>query len=257
MCLIVFAWQAHPHYRLVLAANRDELHSRPARDAHWWPDHKHVLAGRDLQAGGTWLAVSRRGRIATVTNYREMQRSTGRVKSRGEIVSSFVTGVTPPKDFASSLNAKNYSGYSLLAADSDQIAYGSNIAGEYSVLKAGIYGLSNAALDTPWHKLLRSREALRDLVRSDALSEPSLLRLLADRQPAPVDQIDSSTLPFPMARSLSAPFIVSPEYGTRCSTTILWSYSGELEFCERSFDASGKVTGTARHRFSTEDVKKS
>lgn len=256
MCLIVFAWQAHPHYRLVLAANRDEFHARPTRDAHWWPDHKHVLAGRDLQAGGTWLAVSRTGRFATVTNYREMQRSTGRLRSRGEIVTRFVTGDLSPQVYASSVDGKAYAGYSLLASNGEQVVYASNNEGGPVVLNAGVFGLSNAALDTPWYKLVRSRDALRKLIASDSVGEASLLRLLDDRQPAPIDQVDSSKLPFALARSMSAPFIASPEYGTRCSTTILWSYSGELEFCERSFDAAGKPAGTARHRFKTEAVKK-
>jgi uncharacterized protein with NRDE domain len=251
VCLIVFGWKAHPAYRLILAANRDEYHARPARDAHWWPDRPHVLAGRDLQAGGAWLAISKKGRFATVTNYRELQRSTGRLRSRGEIVTSFVDGSAQATEFAKSLDGKRYAGYSLLAGDDEHIVYASNRGDLPQVLDAGVYGLSNSALDTPWPKLVRSRDALKQLIASDSANESSLQRLLADRQPAAIDQIDSSELPFALARLLSAPFVVAPEYGTRCSTTLLWSYSNEVEFCERSFDNAGKTTGTTRYRFTT------
>lgn len=254
MCLIVFSWHAHPVYRLILAANRDEYHARPARNAHWWPDRQHVLAGRDLQAGGTWLGVSRRGRFASVTNYREMQRATGRLRSRGEIVSRFVDNVASPNDFASSIDGVSYAGFSLLAADRGQLVYSSNRTRAPSVLGPGVYGLSNADLDTPWPKLLRSREELGRLIDNNAVDETSLMRLLADRTPAPLDTIDNPQLPFPLARALSAPFIVSGEYGTRCSTTLLWSYDGDVEFCERVFDSSGEPSGTRRFRFRTDDA---
>ena len=165
MCLIVFSWHSHPEYRLVLAANRDEYHARPARDAHWWPDRQQILAGRDLQAGGTWLGVSQRGRFATVTNYREMQRSTGRLRSRGEIVSKFIGSDTGPKDFVSSIDGANYAGYSLLTADRRQMVYSSNRSPEPSVLDPGVYGLSNADLDAAWPKVLHSRDALKQTRR--------------------------------------------------------------------------------------------
>lgn len=249
MCLVVFAWRVHPEYRLVLAANRDEYHARPSEKAHWWPDRRHLLAGRDLQAGGTWLAVSRQGRFATVTNYREMQRPTGKLLSRGEIVSDFIDSRESPENFAHAIDGKAYAGYNLLVADREHLVYSSN-RGESPVdLKPGVYGLSNAALETPWPKLVRSRDRLRQLIDSDAINEASLLRLLADRQPAPVERIDSAGLPFQLAQAVSAPFILSTDYGTRCSTSLLWSESGDVEFCERNFDAKGNTTDTIRQRF--------
>ncbi len=253
MCLIVFAWQLHPEYRLVLAANRDEYHARPTRDAHWWPDRQHILAGRDLQAGGTWLGVSRQGRFATVTNYREMQRSTGRLRSRGEIVSKFIGSDAGPGDFVASLDGVNYAGYSLLASDRRQMTYSSNRGQEPSDLDPGVYGLSNAHLDEARPKVLRSRDTLKHLIDSNAVDETSLMRLLADRTPAPVDEIDGSQMPFPLACALSAPFIIAGEYGTRCSTTLLWSYDDDVEFCERNFHSSGELAGTRRFRFRIDD----
>lgn len=249
MCLVVFAWRAHPDYRLVLAANRDEYHGRPAKNAHWWPDRQHLLAGRDLQAGGTWLGVSTQGRFATVTNYREMQRPGGKLLSRGELVCDFIDSNESPGRFSNSIAGKDYAGFNLLVADDEHLVYSSNRGESPVELKPGIYGLSNAALDTPWPKLVRSRDRLRQLIESDAVSESSLLRLLADRQPAPVERIDDSELPFQLAQAVSAPFILSREYGTRSSTSLLWSESGDVGFCERNFDSGGIATATVRHRF--------
>ncbi|MEQ9561252.1 MAG: NRDE family protein [Woeseiaceae bacterium] len=256
MCLVVFAWRVHPEYRLVLAANRDEYHARPSRDAHWWPDRKHILAGRDLQAGGTWLAVSRSGRFATVTNYRELQRPARRMRSRGELVSDFVDGTGSPGEFASAIDGQAYAGFSLLIADNDQLVYSSNRGESPVVLQPGVYGLSNATLDTPWPKLVRSRDRLRELIDDDSVNEASLLRLLADRQPAPVERIDHTELPFQLAQAVSAPFIQTPEYGTRCSTSLLWSSAGNVDFCEQNFDSHGKATGTVRHRFNVSTDQK-
>ena len=116
MCLIVFAWNEHPEYRLILAANRDEFHRRPAQDAHWWPDQPDILAGRDLQAGGTWLALGRTGRFATVTNYRELSNTKGSYRSRGELVTGFVNSEKDPALFSTSIAGADYAGFSLLCA---------------------------------------------------------------------------------------------------------------------------------------------
>ena len=126
MCLVVFAWRAHPRYPLVVAANRDELHARPAEPMHWWPDAPDLLAGRDLQAGGTWLAVGRNGRFATVTNFRERFRSVRGKETRGRLVRDFVEGSDAPLDFAATLEPDRYAGFCLLAADRDGLGYTSN-----------------------------------------------------------------------------------------------------------------------------------
>jgi uncharacterized protein with NRDE domain len=117
MCLIVFAWNAHPDYSLILAANRDEFHRRPTQDAHWWADQPQVLAGRDLQAGGTWLALSRQERFATITNYREQSFTKGQYRSRGDLVSEFVTGAENPVDYSRNIDADDFAGFNLLCAD--------------------------------------------------------------------------------------------------------------------------------------------
>jgi uncharacterized protein with NRDE domain len=252
MCLIVFAWKKHPAYRLILAANRDEFHRRPTQDAHWWPDQPDILAGRDLQAGGTWLALSKAGRFATVTNYREQVSTQGRYRSRGELVTRFVSGEKDPACFSRHINGADYAGFSLLSADLSaeipSMSYISNRGDPLTELDAGVYGLSNASLDTPWVKLTRSKQRLDRLIRENTVDESSLMRILADRETAQEDAV-SAPLPAIQARAITAPFIVTHEYGTRCSTVLLWHHSGKMEFTERRFDPSGTQTGQSRFSF--------
>lgn len=249
MCLIVFAWEAHPEYRLVLAANRDEFHNRPARNLDWWPDQPELLAGRDLQAGGTWLAASRNGRFATVTNYREGQPKKADLKSRGDLVTDFVSGATSPEIFLDGIDDQQYAGFSLLAATNDELWYVSNRGDGPRKLEPGIYGLSNASLDTPWSKLTRSRDALATLIASGDISGTTLMRVLSDRTPAPVADIDNDELPFELARAVTAPFIVAPDYGTRCTTAVTWRTDGNVAVTERRFDAGGEQSGESTVRF--------
>lgn len=249
MCLVVFAWKMHPEYRLVLAANRDEFHKRPAQELHWWPDSPDILAGRDLQAGGTWLAVSKPGRFATVTNYREQLNPRPGLRSRGEIITNFVSSAAPAGKFIASLESDDYAGFSLLAADRDELWYVSNRGDEAVRLAPGVYGLSNASLDTPWTKLVRTRDALRNLTESGEVDETTLLRIMADRTPAPSADVEAGNLPFVLAKALTAPHIVSAEYGTRCSTALTWSEQEEISVCERRFDVAGTASGDSRYSF--------
>lgn len=252
MCLIAFGWRAHPDYRLVLAANRDEFHRRPSQALHWWPDEPDLLAGRDLQAGGTWLAAHRSGRFATVTNYRDPPKFAKKRRSRGELVTSFVSGDADAESFSRSIVGEDYAGFSLLVADENEMFCVSNRGDEPVRLAPGIYGLSNASLDTPWSKVVRSRDALRSLAASDAINESALFRIMADRTLAPPADIEAGHLPFELARALTAAFIVSPEYGTRCSTALLWSNAGKIMLSERRFDASGQSSGQSQFSFDTE-----
>ncbi len=249
MCLVVFAWKMHPKYHLVLAANRDEFHQRPAQELHWWPDHPDILAGRDLQAGGSWLAVSRQGRFATVTNYREQLSQRPGLRSRGEIITNFVGSDRPVGTFVSSIDGDDYAGFSLLAADRNELWCVSNRGDEAVQLTPGIYGLSNASLDTPWTKLVRTRDALRSLITAGKLDETALFRIMADRTPAPIEDVEAGNLPFVLARALTSPHIVSAEYGTRCATAVTWSKEEKISVCERRFNAAGNASGETRFSF--------
>lgn len=254
MCLIVFAWQAHPEYRLVLAANRDEFHARPAAPLGWWPDEGNILGGRDLQAGGTWLAAARSGRFATVTNYREDLAPHPGVRSRGELVTHFLADSRSALGFAEALDGNDYAGFSLLAGelgDGDELAYVSNRGDPARALTPGLYGLSNASLNTPWPKVLRSKARLTSLLQ-DRVDADALLALLADREPGSSEDIADAIaddLPPEMARAIAAPFVVTPAYGTRCSTVLLVSASGEVAIHERRFDPAGAPVDESHVQF--------
>ena len=252
MCLVVFAWKSHPDYKLIVAANRDEFHARPSQEAHWWPDSPDILGGRDLQAGGTWLATARSGRFATVTNYREQQRVRNGLRSRGEIVTDFVSSGVAAATYVASFARKNYAGVSVLAADHENICYTSNRGDDPVTLAAGVYGLSNASLDSPWSKLTRTKSALTTLIESRKVNATELLRLISDKTPAAGTEVDNSELPFKVARALTAPFIVADTYGTRCSTTLLIGNDGRVEFCERRFNPDGTRCGDSNFSFSCE-----
>ena len=249
MCLIVFAWDSVPEYRLVLGANRDEFHRRPSQELHWWPDRQDVLGGRDLLANGTWLAVSKKGRFATVTNYRENQRKRPDVRSRGELVTNFVYGTDTAESFVAGLEEDHYAGFSLLACDGNSLWYVSNRGDDPTPLAPGIYGLSNASLDTPWPKLERTRNAMANLIKEDSVNESEVFQVLSDRTTVPASEVETDTLPFELARAVSAPFIVTPDYGTRCTTVVTWSNEDRIRVAEHRFDEAGERTGKSRFSF--------
>jgi len=250
MCLLVLAWQTHPRYRLVVAANRDEYHERPAAPLAPWPPPAQMLAGRDLRAGGTWLGLDRARRFGVVTNFRELQQPKAHAPSRGDLIPRYLgaAGGSAAEFFAALAGeAERYSGFNLLLADGDSLWYGSNRAAPFArALPPGVYGLSNELLDTPWPKLQRVRAGFEAWLRA-APPPPSaaLFALLADRTPA-ADQRDSHNtggLPAEWARALSAPFVRHPVYGTRCSSVVLLQHDGGVSVGERRFDAGGEPAG--------------
>jgi uncharacterized protein with NRDE domain len=253
MCLIVIAFGIDADYPLVVAGNRDEFHARPTRDANWWPDLPDVLGGRDLQAGGSWLAVHRSGRFAAVTNYRDAQATRQGKRSRGHLVTEFLHSSATPIDYLQALRGADYSGFNLLVSDGRSLAYFSNRDGAARELLPGTYGLSNATLDTPWEKVERSKNKLHELIDSGSISETSLMRLLADRSKGPTDEVKSDRLPFSTAHAITAPFIVLPDYGTRCSTVVLADQRGKWSLLERRFAADGSKTGESRYSFNRVD----
>jgi uncharacterized protein with NRDE domain len=243
MCLVVLGWQQHREFPLIVAGNRDEFHGRPTESGHWWPDRPDIVGGRDLQAGGTWLALHRRGRFATVTNFRDAQPPSPKYRSRGHLVTEFLGSTATPIDFLNDIDGAKYAGFNLLVSDGKTLAWLSNRANGVRRLAPGIYGLSNALLDSPWHKVIRSKAALEALIRDDKVNETELFRLLDDRQKAPVDEIKKEHLPFETAHAISAAFIVLPDYGTRSSSVALLDTAGSWRLHERRFDAAGNRTG--------------
>jgi uncharacterized protein with NRDE domain len=249
MCLIVLALDQHPKYPLIVAANRDEFHARPTKPAHWWPDKPGVIGGRDLQAGGTWLAAHRNGRFATVTNYGERRRPPPKARSRGFLVTEFLDGTLAPTDYLETIDGADYAGFNLIVGMPGNVAYLSNRGHGARELGPGTYGLSNTLLDGPWHKIERSRKKMDELLAQGSIGGGQLMRLMGDREKAPAEQVEADHLDFDTAHALTAPFIVLPNYGTRCTTVLLADHSGGWEFEERRFAPDGSVIGESCFTF--------
>ena len=249
MCLVVLSLGQHPDYPLILAANRDEFYARPTRDANWWPDRPDVVGGRDLQAGGTWLAAHRGGRFATVTNFGEARRPKAGQRSRGLLVSGFLDSDLAPADYLGTIEGDAYAGFNLIVGDSNGAAYLSNREDGVRELLPGTYGLSNTLLDGPWHKIERSKERMLDLLDKGAVNEAELMRLMQDRQRAPAEDVETGRFDFETSYALTAPFIVLPNYGTRCTTVLLADREGNWQFAERRFGPGGKRVGETRFSF--------
>jgi len=249
MCLVLIAYRKHPQYPLVLAANRDEFHARPAAPLHWWNDGPPLLAGRDLEAGGTWCGVDPHGRLALVTNYRDPSLPKPQGSSRGALVPEFLRGDRGAREFVreAAARAEHYAGFSLLAMDQSGLAYAvSQPEPETLMLPPGIYGLSNHRLDTPWPKLLRTRARFEDEIAAGKPAPTGLFQILSDRTTAPDDELPDTGIGIEWERLLSAPFIASDGYGTRCSTVVLIDSHGQVSVEERSHGTDGAVTMRVR-----------
>ena len=249
MCLLVFALRKHPRLPLIVAGNRDEFHARPTQAAHWWPDKRKLVGGRDLQAGGTWLAMHRDGRFAAVTNYRDAHRERAGLRSRGHLITGVLDADAGAVEYLQSIDGDAYAGFNLLVADRQSAGYLSNRGAGLRELQPGLYGLSNATLDDPWTKVTRTKSKLAELIDADDVNETSLMRILGDRGKASADEVQTNGLSFSMAHALTAPFIVHPVYGTRCSTVLTMDETGSVCFLERSFDPAGRPSGDARYAF--------
>jgi uncharacterized protein with NRDE domain len=253
MCLILFAHDIDSRYRLLLAANRDEFYERPTLPLAAWDDHPDIFAGRDLKGGGTWLGITRSGRMAAVTNYRDPRTVRLEAPSRGFLVRDFLTGSDPPGRYLARIGseANRYNGFNLIVGDPSGLWYFSNHRTEVCRLEPGIYGLSNRLLDTGWPKVKKGKAALQQLIEDgNAARIESTLALLADRTPAPDDALPDTGVGLPWERILSPIFISSQSYGTRSSSVIQVSRGGEVTFVERSFLCqAGEICSSEDRRF--------
>lgn len=249
MCLVLIALHCHPEYSLIVAANRDEFYDRPTAPAGFWADAPSVLAGRDLQAGGTWLGIDRRGRLAAVTNYRQGQRESSEPRSRGRLVSDFLMGDIGALEHIERVRSEAgfYNGFNLIASDAGGLFYYSNREGRVRTLSPGVYGLSNHLLDTPWPKVAATKNAFSALLKGGASELTSdLFALLSDRH-RPADALLPSTGVGPeWERLLSSAFIASDDYGTRTSTVVLVGHDRSIVFVERNFGPGGAPGAEAR-----------
>lgn len=246
MCLLFAAWRCQPGYRLILAANRDEFHYRRTAPVGPWPQAPDIIGGRDLEAGGSWLAAARGGRVAAVTNYRDLGPRLG-ARSRGLLVSDFVKGTASAHGFARRLmsEADLYDGFNLLISDEGSLVYCSNRDSRgLRALPPGLYGLSNGVLDSPWPKVTKGKKAFGDILSEVGPDSDRLLAMLADTAVADDEELPDTGLDRQWERMLSPRFIVSPQYGTRSSSILTVDDQGHVVLVERRFDADGQALET-------------
>ena len=241
MCLIVFAYRKNPQYPLILLANRDEFYNRPTESLHYWKDAPDVYAGKDLVGGGTWLGITRGGRFAAVTNYREAGAQRGTF-SRGNLVSDFLKNSESVADYLESVKADStkFSGFNLLVGtfseETSELGYFSNRDEEIKILDAGIYGLSNHLLDTPWQKVRKAKADLSEILAINQKAQTEqFFTLLQDKTPAPEQDLPDTGVGLELEKILSPMFIETPVYGTRCSSVVLYDEIAGLTLTERTF----------------------
>ncbi|SDS75927.1 Uncharacterized conserved protein, contains NRDE domain [Halopseudomonas litoralis] len=248
MCLIAFAWQLSGQ-PLVLLGNRDEFHPRPTREASFWTGegHPELLAGKDLQAGGTWLGVTRSGRFAALTNIRSPGARPG-PRSRGKLVLDYLTGDMSPEDYMRSLtdDIDGYAGFNLLAGTAQQLWHLNSEERQAQALQPGIYGLSNASLNSPWPKLQTLCHGLEANLSAD---QETLLSLLKDSNEYPDAQLPNSGVNLEWERRLSATFILGEDYGTRASSLLTINAEQRISFREQSFGPQGSHQGDSSWYF--------
>lgn len=254
MCLLVVALDRHPDYRLVLIGHRDEFHARPTAPLGWWADSPDILAGRDLAAGGTWLGVGRSGRVGVLTNVRDKAATLPDAPSRGLLIPGFLGAASPAPDHSAAIvpQAAAYSGFNLLTWDGSRLAYLTNRPQAFvETLSPGVYGLSNARLDTPWPKLELARRRVAEALALETLVPESLFAAIDDREPARDEDLPDTGIGLEWERRLSAPFVVSPDYGTRCTTLVLAGRDGLVKVEERRYAPDGETTGRTMMAFHT------
>jgi len=258
MCLVLIAWRADPDFPCLVAANRDEFHARPTARAEWWPDHPGILAGRDLKSYGTWLGVTRSGRFAALTNYRDPSRrrvNTPGVDtpSRGELVTSMLESGASVAEGLAYLRgvSSNYDGFNLIFSDGKRLGIYESVRGAGRELGPGIYGLSNHLLDTPWPKVQNAKSRLTAALSGLTDTAP-LLALLRDDRPALDAQLPQTGVSLEWERLLSSAFVRATDYGTRCSTIIRFEVTGRAYFEEWTWDSAGADIGRSRLQFELE-----
>lgn len=251
MCLLVFQYDEHAEYSLIFGGNRDEFYERPTAPADFWDDAPHVLAGRDLKGGGTWMGITRNGHWGVVTNIRDQHPRRDDARSRGLLVADYLRDEPVPRSYLNRVaaDAEHYNGFNLLVGTPESLYYLSNREATVQAVTPGVHGLSNDRLDTPWPKVKRAKRGLRSRIKTEAVTPEALFDLLDDRRPAPDDQLPDTGFGNERERMLSPIFIDGEQYGTRASTVLLIDRRGTVTFAERTF-----VDGTPEEtrRFSLE-----
>lgn len=240
MCLIFLSLNHHPEYKLIVAANRDEFYQRKTSPAQFWDEEQSILGGRDLEAGGTWMGVTHRGRIAMVTNYRDPKNLRDNAPSRGRLVSDYLTGNVRPVQYMEDVaqRGNDYNGFNLIVGNPDELYYYSNYQESVVPIHPGVHGLSNHLLNTPWPKVKNGRERFTAMIQEKQINPDDLLDMLYDDAMAIDDELPDTGVGLERERVLSSMFIKSPGYGSRCSTVVLVDRSNNISFIERTYDVN-------------------
>ena len=254
MCLIFLSLNAHPSYKLIVAANRDEFYHRKTQAAAFWEDHPHILGGRDLEASGTWMAMTKSGKISMLTNYRDPQNIDPNAPSRGKLVSDYLIEDSSPDQYLHTIanNGKRYNGFNLIVGTPRELWYFSNYREGVSKISDGIHGLSNHLLDSPWPKVLRGNLKFKNTLAQPMITPEAFFELLYDEQIAPDEQLPQTGLPLDRERALSSMFIKTPNYGSRCSTVVLVDHHDHVIFSERIYDLTTFAHNTQTFEFDIE-----
>jgi uncharacterized protein with NRDE domain len=257
MCLIVFAYDCHPDYQLILGANRDEYRNRPAEPAGFWSSAPYILAGCDKQAGGTWMGVTTNGKLAAITNYRDPRQHVIDPPSRGKLVSNYLldTSLTP-EDYLATLNrdGQRYDGFNLLYGTFNSLYYFTNRGGSSGPISPGIHGLSNHLLDTHWAKVNTAKSRLEAIVQHGSIKPENIFAALSDSVPFADNLLPDTGVGLERERMLSPLFIENEEYGTRSSTVILLHRNGYAMFIERVFDHLSGTSSTKCFNFQLHSI---
>jgi uncharacterized protein with NRDE domain len=239
MCLIAIATRIHPLYPLIIAANRDEFYHRPTAPLAFWQDQPNILAGRDLEQNGTWLGITKTGRFAAITNYRDPSLMGSAAPSRGLLVSNFLISDKLPEDYLKAIknSGKEYNGFNLVVGNMKELWWYSNKKNDIVKIKPGIHVISNHLLDTPWPKTLKAKAGIQEICdRKSTINPENILQMLADTDRPTDDQLPDTGVGLEWERLLSSVFITSDIYGTRSSAVIVADTAGQITFVERTFN---------------------
>lgn len=256
MCLIFLSINNHPEYKLIIAANRDEFYARKTAPALFWKDHPEILGGRDLEASGTWMAMSKKGKISLVTNYRDPANINPKAPSRGQLVSDYLVNGDRPDTYLQKVAnvGQRYNGFNLLAGTTNELWYYSNYGKGIQRLVPGIYGLSNHLLDTAWPKVVKGKENFARELKRNEITVDALMSMLYDEEQALDSLLPDTRIGLERERALSSMFIKTQGYGTRCSTVVLVTQDNEVTYAERVYDLNTFQYSTQKYEFSITEL---
>ncbi|MBV1909744.1 MAG: NRDE family protein [Kangiellaceae bacterium] len=241
MCILFLAINQHPNHPLIICANRDEFYDRPTLGAHFWPEQKHILAGRDLQAGGSWLGINTQGHFAAITNIRTGTKQPTTKKSRGELVTLSLEPNSIVDVNWLVKHSDKYNPFNLIYGPLTELNCFNSLLKQQAKLTTGFHAISNGALDDIWPKMAKGEQRLEQVVSANrTINNDELFAILKDKTQADDSQLPDTGIPLDWERKLSSIFINSPEYGTRSSSVIRQNEIGTVEFVEQTYNANGE-----------------